>query len=738
MYQQRTQWSRRRYLRDLGAGVVALPTALSDLASGIQPSPTQEADGELLARLRKLQLSHPRLHFDRAGRKVLRDRARTTHRRYAKLLFEWVSKHGEWTPPFPSAKRAFSLTGKGDEVLLEQCGTFLTNAALAFVLSEQQRHLKVARRWTLEMCRLERGKYGLGSYAAGLARAYDWLYESWTDDERTHIQACLAKYMRQLYLNSVPGSGKTDWWADYHLHHDFWIPVGGMGEAALALIGEVDDASLCAAHVKNSFDTCLSLLGDDGYWHEGAAGWCYAMAPLLAFYSAWQSVLGENLHDVPWLKGAALFRLYHWLPDNTYIYLNDSWRSGRYGTAGSASCHLLRRLASLFGDGAAQWLAERDEQFDLRPGPKGVFQAPYRWTEIRADRREYPSASAETMAWNMLWYDAAVEPTHPRDLPRCRHFPNGGLAILRSSWDADAAVVSLACGPLGGYRHAKAVRAGKSNLMTVDHAHSDHNSLTLFVRGQYFVIPAGYGRRSSRYQNTVAVNGANYRIDPTLDVRLETVVEEPDFSYCMGDATAAFELGLGVRLYRRSLVMLSGCLILYDDLRLAQAGYWRQFQWQLHSDPRVHEVNVKGSTAQWQLRGGAATPHADQSQPRLSLFVLEPQKFAWEQAVLKSQTGVGMLESLRLEQPDWRQPRMQVLAVFTWEDRPATPKLLRTQQCLGVCWPDGTKRPGVLFTERPVEAFDTKKSLPDDVGDRELLVFGHQPNRKTKYRRVRR
>ena len=54
MYQQRTQWSRRRYLRDLGAGVVALPTALSDLASGIQPSQTQEADAKLLARLRKL------------------------------------------------------------------------------------------------------------------------------------------------------------------------------------------------------------------------------------------------------------------------------------------------------------------------------------------------------------------------------------------------------------------------------------------------------------------------------------------------------------------------------------------------------------------------------------------------------------------------------------------------------------------------------------------------------------
>ena len=169
MHQQRTRWSRRRCLGHLATGVVALRPV--HLACGIQPSPAQEADDELVARLRRMRLSHPRLHFDHAGRNDLRDRARTTHQRYSELLLDWVGKHRKWTPPFPRVKEEFSLVGKGDEVLLEQCGAFLTNAALAYVLSEQQTHFELARRWALEMCRLERGKYGLGSYAAGLARA---------------------------------------------------------------------------------------------------------------------------------------------------------------------------------------------------------------------------------------------------------------------------------------------------------------------------------------------------------------------------------------------------------------------------------------------------------------------------------------------------------------------------------------------------------------------------------------
>ena len=73
--------------------------------------------------------------------------------------------------------------------------------------------------------------------------------------------------------------------------------MGGFGEASLDLIGETQDAAVWAARAKTDFDTIFSLLGDVGALHEGAADWCYALAPLLWFYGAWESVVGEKLHN---------------------------------------------------------------------------------------------------------------------------------------------------------------------------------------------------------------------------------------------------------------------------------------------------------------------------------------------------------------------------------------------------------------------------------------------------------
>ena len=728
MVEDSVDWPRRRFLQGVAVGGLAGHTALSSLGQALGPDQVEKETERLAGQLQSLRLSHPRLHFDAEGRSGLRARAGGTHRRYAEMLFEWVERNREWSPPTGLPDSALN------EVVLEQSGAFVTNAALAHVLSREARHLELAQRWALAMCEVPRGElrnYGLGIYAAGLARAYDWLYEQWSDSERKRIREHLARLLRQLYMGSFPGSDNAHWWADAHLHHDHWIPVGGYGEAALAVLGEVEDARLWAARAKLDFDVCLSWLGDDGAWHEGAADWCYTLAPLLWFYGAWQSVVGENLHDVPWLRNTASYRLYHRLPDDSYVYLNDSFRSGRYNTSGSASCHLLRRLASLFRDGHAQWLAERDEAFDLKPGPKGVYQAPYEGSSYEAERTEYPHTSSQCVAWNVLWYDPEVRPEPPTDLARCRHFTNQGVAILRGGWEERGAVVSLSCGPLGGHRSAERVRAGEPrSAANFSHAHADYNSLTLFARGRYFLVPPGYARRSSRFQSTVSINGADFRTDPGINVRITAVVEEPDFCYAVGDAGEAFLSELHVQRYRRHLALLDGCLIVYDDVRLTDTATrsWNCFQWTLHSDPCVHEVLVTESTATWYSHSA--------DEPRLTLHVLEPQAFAWERAVLESLEGVPMLEALRIVRPEWYSRRMHVLAVLSWEDQPSQPTLLRHGQTLGVVWPDAVRRPAVAFALSPIQKGQARRLVPPTLRDRSWWLFSYDEDHPDRYLRV--
>lgn len=655
---------------------------------------------------------HPRLHFDAAGLAALRERARGAHRRYAERLYEWVERHRDWYPAVQRAEREW------DEVALEECGAFVTNAALAAAVSGEAAHLDLARRWALAMGGFPAGElrnYGLGGYAAGLARAYDWLYDAWSEVERERLRGHLAGLVGQLYHGSVPQEAPAHWWAGAHLHHDLWIPVGGYGEAALALLGEVEEAAAWAARAREEFTTCFSWLGDDGAWHEGAADWCYALAPLLQFFSAWQSLTGEDPHDLAWLRQTALYRLYHHLPDDTYVYLNDSFCSGRYNTSGSASCHLLLRLASLFRDPHAQWLAERDEAFDLRPGPKGVYQAPYENSSFQAARREYPHPDAHCAAWNLLWYDPSVPAEPPTSLPRSRRFENAGLAILRECWDEEDAVVSFACGPLAGERCAARMRAGEArSASNFSHAHADYGAFTLFARGQYFLVPAGYARRASHFQNVVCVNGADFPADPVRAIRLETVQEGPGFAFAAGDAAAAFGPELEVTAYRRQLVLLDGCLVVFDDLRLATTRFraWNRFSWSLHSDPATHALSVSGSTAVWQPRGAVA--------PRLELRVLSPEAFAWERVILVGREGEAALEALRLSRPEWYSDRMQLVAVFTWEDRAAEPVLGRGEDWLGVWWPDAPGRPAVGFV---TEARDGTPEWPQG-GSREPLWFG--------------
>ena len=108
----------------------------------------------------------------------------------------------------------------------------------------------------------------------------------------------------------------------------------------------------------------------------------------------------------------------------------------------------------------------------------------------------------------------------------------------------------------------------------------------VFARGEYFRA-AGYARRSSHFQNVVSVNGADFRVDPALAVRLLGVTQEPGYAWAWADATAAFLPECRVGQYHRQVVLLDGALVLFDDLRLeaTPTRHWNRFQWGLHSDP---------------------------------------------------------------------------------------------------------------------------------------------------------
>ncbi len=711
-----SSWSRRRFLKRTSAAGLAGASVTVDWAlpaTAALPGPNRD----LLSRLRSIPAEHPRLHITNESLETLREQADTTHSRYRALLLDWTDRH-----------RNDNIRPGGPTVgeSLERAGSYVTSAALAALIGGRERDLELAREWTLAICTYPDGdlrEYNLGVYAAGLARSYDWLYDEWTDDEKQQIREHLTMLIRQVYLGSFRGkAGVTRWWAPRYLHHDFWIAVGGYGEAALALLGEVEDAPIWAERAKRLFDKVFTLLGDDGSWHEGVADWCYAAAPLLWFFGAWETAVGDDLHeDNAWIENTADYRLYHWLPDDTYVHLDDSFRSGRYGPSGTASAHLLRRLASLYDDGHAQWLAEHDEPLDLMEHPPGVYQAPYESSSYSHDRRRNIWSPALALPWSLLWYDPSVESSSPEDLLLQKHFPNKDIAIFRTGWDDDEAVISLACGPLGGHKMAELQRAGeKFHIGNVSHGHTNYNSITLFADGEFFIVPPGYARRSSYFQNSIAVDGANFRYDIGSTVHIDTVTLEGDVMYARGDATDGFMEELNVQRFHRHLILVDGALVVIDDIRRPGGPHrmYNLLQWTLHHDPREHEVAIDGSSAVW-------TPR-DVSDVRLRLDLLAPREFAWETNTMQDQDGIEMLESVRLIQPEWYDNTLHVTGVLSWASHDVDPRPVETGDLAGVWWAGSSTRPAVLIALEETSPEEARASAGSAV-EGPAYVFSTNP-----------
>jgi hypothetical protein len=525
------------------------------------------------------------LYFGEEELLALRERAGSSQQRPFAALRAGVDAN-LWRRPLRGVDERFLHASS--EVYFEETFSHLSNVMFTYLLTGETRYADVARSWLAELARYPTGggsQYSVGPYIAVLAQGYRWLRAVLPADERDAIRTQLTSLVRAAYTCTV--TPDRAWWYQAHLHHDFWIPVAGMGLGALALLEEEPEAHLWAARAAAELQHALDLLGADGAWHEGAADWVYGLVLFLLFADAYRLAGGPSLYDHPWLRNTWRYRLYCWLPDDTYVYLNDSFRSGRYNILGSASAHVLRKLAAEYGNGYMQWLAARDERFDAAPDHPGVYRSPYDWTT----NRPYLTPTMHGLAWNFLWYDPAVAATPPDALPTAHHFANQGLVIARSGWAADSSVVTFSCGPVGGHEAHRRVLAGDGRIARgLTHAHAQATSFTLFARGQYVVVPPGYGRAASRFQNLVAVNGSGQLWGPEFEAAIEAVELSDDVDYVVGDATGTYPPEFGIRRHRRHLLFLKPHFLVIADLLDADpavGGRVRQYTWQLHTDPQA-------------------------------------------------------------------------------------------------------------------------------------------------------
>lgn len=435
--------------------------------------------------------ARPGLFFDQSDVRGLRDKCGGGMRGQFEALVEYADEHIADTPP--------KLEGDYEERGLKVEHPYLTNIldfSFLYVVTGEAKYLEAAKRWALFLASMEewagpagpndvegdRGLYA-GFGLTALACAYDWLYQDLALGEREILRRKIYSITERLYRATFEG----EWWSKAYLHHDHWIPVGAMGLGALALWGEAPEAARWARQAEEEFTRVFERLGDDGAWHEGVCGWAFGMASFAPFWDASRRRGLSRLTDSEWLRNTWRFRLYSRLGDGRFATFGDGRATGNYQWTAWQAAPVLRLLAARFQNPYAQWLAARE--WETRPNPY-------------------------TAVWEIIWADADLEERPPDGLSACALFSNEGLAVLRTGWGDNAAVVAFHCDSVVGERAVRYYADGDDRINTgANHAHADANSFVFWADGDFAVVPAGYGQRETRYQNSMEVDGeGQYRL----------------------------------------------------------------------------------------------------------------------------------------------------------------------------------------------------------------------------------
>lgn len=536
---------------------------------------------------------HPHLYFTRSDLPELRREATGAKSFQFDRLKSWGDLNLGKKPPQDIA----SL-----ELQHEVSFSTITNYGFLYQLTGGPKYLNAGQQWIEALLSLPTGSgsdYLIGIFAASLAHGYDLFYQGLEPDIRKALVEKLIDVLQVTRHGAV-----HHWWGGIYTHHDFWIPVAGMGIAALCLTGEYSEADTIVGFAVGELSRAIRLFGERGYWPEGVADWVYGMAPTLMFFDALARAGGPNFYAQPWMKATARSRLQHWLPDDTYMYIGDSYRSGRYGTLGSVSAHLLMRLAGRYRDGHAQWLALREAALDSAGPCDLALEAPYSF----GIQRLLPEREMNGLAWQFLWYDPSVKPVAPDTLPLDALYPNWDTAIFRAGWGPEDPVLAFAGGHMLGRVATRTWKAGLSKLpLGLTHTHQNAGSVYLWADGRFPLAPPGYGGRDGRFHSTVMVDGQGQPFDPRHRAELMAFETAGFWATATMDLTGAYPQEIKLDSFTRDLLYLKPRTILLVD-RLVTTDlmkkYTRRYEWLLHTDATLAEWRAGGDSLAAVLRTG--------------------------------------------------------------------------------------------------------------------------------------
>jgi hypothetical protein len=468
------------------------------------------------------------------------------------------------TPPAPTDPL---ITDPGNEASFRTYGNRLPALALSYLITGDVTYLNGTKTWMNALVSYDHWQSDESLGAAhglyNMAIAYDWLYNDLTGGERTTYETKIALQTKRFSdaMNRV----SPVWWqgTDYNGNHNY-IDVGAMMTGAVALYDVMSGADTAIHRAYDNFTNVLgaTILPPDGTSQEGISYWSYGMEALLRYFELEKDMFGVdraptslNIQNLPF------YRLYGGMPNYWQtITMGDGRNWDYYGPT-----FILMRVASLFNDQMAQWLAQKINDKRVSSGIVG----------IDSDWR------------TLLWYDESVGKRDVSSLPTYRLFPTLGLFSSRSSWtDDNAFMFALKAGPPGGHT---LVPAG-------GHVHPDEGGFTLRDFGKDIVIDDEYSyNKLTSNHNVPTFDGGTGQLgegslwfdsadvlnnNGTADIIYTDFNDAKGYEYFIADLADIYKPSLSVTKFLRHVILLKkGTIVIVDEI---ESGSDHQIEWRLH------------------------------------------------------------------------------------------------------------------------------------------------------------
>ena len=432
--------------------------------------------------------------------------------------------------------------------------------AFVYLLTNEKKYGDAARSFTLKLAEWDPDgptNFKVNCEAAKpmlhrLARAYDWAYSTFTDEERAKIRKMMLRRAEDAWNSGEVRQGAGHLNQPYSSHGNrTWHKLA---ENAIATFGETPESEMFLRYAVTKFFAAYPVWSDDdGGWHEGLSYYAGYMSKAAWWMDIVQQSLGIDGFKKPFFNHFGDYPLYAAPPGSPDLGLGDlSYRIS------PSTWSFMHFYIGRTGNPYWKW-----------------------WV----DTWKVPSDTGDPVL-DFLWASkppVAAKP--PTDLPVSKVFHGTGVAILNTTLlsAAENVQVKFKASPMGRWSHG----------------HEPQNAFTLTAYGVPLIVNNVYRDLygspfhkdwvwTTQAQNAVLVNGEGQKKHSAdLGGRILKSDFQDGLDYLLGDATDSYE-GRLTKAQRTVIFIKPDIIVLADDLEAPKPS---TYQFMLHAQ---QEFKVEG------------------------------------------------------------------------------------------------------------------------------------------------